>query len=70
MCRPLIICDEGVPRVTSDHINRLKAGEWGFSDFLQRGECGFVCVVMGRGGGGQEGKGGKDGRKGVRSGYV
>jgi hypothetical protein len=38
VCRPLIICDNGVPRVTTDHINKLKAGEWGFSDFLKRGE--------------------------------
>lgn len=38
VCRPLIICDDGVPRVATSHINRLKAGEWGFSDFLKRGE--------------------------------
>lgn len=38
MCRPLIICDGGVPRVTEEHIERLKRGEWGFQDFLSRGE--------------------------------
>ena len=38
MCRPLVICDDGRPRVTTDHINKLKAGEWGFTDFLKRGE--------------------------------
>lgn len=38
VCRPLIICDAGVPRVTDAHIARLKAGEWGFQDFLARGE--------------------------------
>lgn len=40
VCRPLIICDNGVPRVTTGHINKLKAGEWGFTDFLKRGEQG------------------------------
>jgi hypothetical protein len=40
VCRPLIICDNGVPRVTTGHINKLKAGEWGFTDFLTRGEQG------------------------------
>jgi DNA-directed RNA polymerase III subunit RPC2 len=47
VCRPLIICDNGVPRVTTDHINKLKAGEWGFSDFLKRGKC--VTLSGGRG---------------------
>jgi DNA-directed RNA polymerase III subunit RPC2 len=40
VCRPLIICDRGVPRVTNEHIAKLKAGEWGFEDFLKRGESG------------------------------
>lgn len=26
VCRPLIICDAGVPRVTQEHINKLKTG--------------------------------------------
>jgi hypothetical protein len=38
VCRPLIICDAGVPRVTEAHIEKLKRGEWGFQDFLERGE--------------------------------
>lgn len=28
VCRPLIICDKGVPRVTQEHIQRLKDREW------------------------------------------
>jgi DNA-directed RNA polymerase III subunit RPC2 len=40
VCRPLIICDRGVPRVTNEHIGKLKVGEWGFEDFLKRGERG------------------------------
>ncbi len=36
VCRPLIICDRGVPRVKQEHIDKLKAGEWGFNDFLRR----------------------------------
>lgn len=41
VCRPLIICDRGVPRVRDEHIDRLKSGEWGFQDFLSRGESLF-----------------------------
>ena len=37
VCRPLIICDNGVPRITSQHIAKLKAGEWDFQDFLRAG---------------------------------
>ena len=46
VCRPLIICDRGVPRVTNEHIGKLKAGEWGFEDFLKRGElcCRVLCA--------------------------
>jgi hypothetical protein len=51
VCRPLIICDSGVPRVTSEHIRKLKAGEWGFTDFLKRGVCVCVCVGAGAGAG-------------------
>lgn len=29
VCRPLIICDAGVPRVTQDHITKLKRGARG-----------------------------------------
>jgi DNA-directed RNA polymerase III subunit RPC2 len=44
VCRPLIICDSGVPRVRDEHINKLKTGEWGFQDFLRAGEaCRFTC---------------------------
>ena len=38
VCRPLIICNAGVPRVTNAHMKKLLAGEWGFEDFLKRGE--------------------------------
>ena len=26
VCRPLIICDRGVPRVKQEHISKIKAG--------------------------------------------
>ena len=38
VCRPLIICDKGVPRVKQEHIDKLKTGEWGFPDFLKAGK--------------------------------
>jgi len=37
ICRPLIICDRGQPRVNAEHIRRLKDGEWSFNDFLKSG---------------------------------
>jgi hypothetical protein len=50
VCRPLIICDKGVPRVKQEHIDKLKRGEWGFPDFLKAGEntcssCLEVAIV-------------------------
>ena len=27
VCRPLIICDRGVPRVKQEHISKIKSGE-------------------------------------------
>lgn len=42
VCRPLIICDNGVPRVRDEHIGKLKSGEWGFQDFLRAGEA--LCM--------------------------
>lgn len=33
-------CDAGVPRVTQGHIDRLKAGEWGFEDLLKERKAG------------------------------
>jgi DNA-directed RNA polymerase beta subunit len=44
VCRPLIICDDGAPRVTDAHISKLKAGEWGFQDFLAQGLVEYVDV--------------------------
>ena len=44
VCRPLIICDKGVPRVTAHHISKLKDGEWGFNHFLHRGLVEYLDV--------------------------
>lgn len=44
VCRPLIICDKGVPRVTAQHISKLKDGEWGFNHFLHRGLVEYLDV--------------------------
>lgn len=35
VCRPLIICDKGVPRVKQEHITKLKTRE-------AEGKCGSV----------------------------
>ncbi|KAG2492788.1 hypothetical protein HYH03_008949 [Edaphochlamys debaryana] len=44
VCRPLIICDKGVPRVRQEHISKLRSGEWGFNDFLRRGLVEYLDV--------------------------
>lgn len=44
VCRPLIICDHGTPRVTADHIAKLKNGEWSFNHFLHHGLVEYLDV--------------------------
>lgn len=44
VCRPLIICDEGVPRVTRAHLDDLKKNEMKFDDFLKRGLIEYLDV--------------------------
>jgi len=44
VCRPLIICDKGVPRVKQEHITNLMSGKWGFNDFLRHGLIEYLDV--------------------------
>lgn len=44
VCRTLIICDHGMPRVTADHITKLKNGEWTFNHFLHHGLVEYLDV--------------------------
>ena len=44
ICRPLIIVEEGQPRVTSEHIRELRAGKLVFDDFLSRGLVEYLDV--------------------------
>ena len=44
VCRPLIICDNGVPRVKARHIDLVKSGEWTFDDFLSNGLVEYLDV--------------------------
>eukprot|EP00877_Chromochloris_zofingiensis_P003786 jgi/Chrzof1/13408/Cz07g31260.t1 len=44
VCRPLIICDRGVPRVRQAHIDKLSSGQWGFQDFLKAGLVEYLDV--------------------------
>jgi len=44
VCRPLIICDRGQPRVTDAHIGELKAGKMGFDAFLRQGLVEYLDV--------------------------
>lgn len=44
VCRPVIVCDRGVPRVATDHIRLLKAGKMTFTDFLRQGLIEYLDV--------------------------
>ncbi|KAI6003252.1 beta and beta-prime subunits of DNA dependent RNA-polymerase [Pisolithus orientalis] len=44
ICRPLIIVENGCPRVTSEYIQRLKAGALTFDDFLRNGLVEYLDV--------------------------
>ncbi len=44
ICRPLIIVDRGVSRVTARHLALLRDGRWGFDDFLRRGLVEYLDV--------------------------
>lgn len=44
VCRPLIICDQGVPKIKKEHLDKLKAGEWTFNHFLINGLLEYLDV--------------------------
>lgn len=44
VCRPLIICDNGVPRVRLEHINKLRDNSWTFTNFLSNGLVEYLDV--------------------------
>ena len=44
VCRPLIICDNGVPRVTDEDLADLKDGLRTFDDFLHYGQVEYLDV--------------------------
>ncbi|KAG9311079.1 beta and beta-prime subunits of DNA dependent RNA-polymerase [Chiua virens] len=44
ICRPMIIVEKGVPKVTPEHIHELKAGKMPFDDFLSHGLVEYLDV--------------------------
>lgn len=44
ICRPMIICENGLPRVTSDHMAQLRNGTMSFDDFLTQGLIEYLDV--------------------------
>ncbi|CDK28536.1 unnamed protein product [Kuraishia capsulata CBS 1993] len=44
ICRPLIIVENGVSKVNSDHLLKLRNGEWEFDDFLRNGLVEYLDV--------------------------
>ncbi|KNZ77353.1 DNA-directed RNA polymerase III subunit RPC2 [Termitomyces sp. J132] len=44
ICRPMIIVENGCPKVTSEHITLLKKGKLTFDDFLRKGLVEYLDV--------------------------
>ena len=44
VCRPLIICDNGVPRIQKQHLDKIKRNEWTFNDLLRNGLVEYLDV--------------------------
>ncbi|KAG6890204.1 DNA-directed RNA polymerase III subunit [Termitomyces sp. Mi166 len=44
ICRPMIIVENGRPKVTSEHITLLKKGKLAFDDFLRKGLVEYLDV--------------------------
>lgn len=44
ICRPLIVVENGVSKVKSKHLLRLRNGDWGFDDFLKHGLVEYLDV--------------------------
>ncbi|KAG7662642.1 RET1 [[Candida] subhashii] len=44
ICRPLIIVENDVPKVTAEHLLKLRKGEWAFDDFLHHGLVEYLDV--------------------------
>ncbi|KZO97551.1 beta and beta-prime subunits of DNA dependent RNA-polymerase [Calocera viscosa TUFC12733] len=44
ICRPMIIVEKGLPRVTEEHIKLLKRGSVTFDDFLRKGLVEYLDV--------------------------
>lgn len=44
ICRPLIILENGKPRVQPEHLRLLKEGEWNFESFLKHGLVEYLDV--------------------------
>jgi len=40
--RPLIIVENGVPKLTDEHLEKIRSGEWTFSDLISRGIVEFL----------------------------
>ena len=44
ICRPLIIVENGTPKVTAQHLEKLRAGRMDFDDFLHQGLVEYLDV--------------------------
>jgi DNA-directed RNA polymerase III subunit RPC2 len=46
VCRPLIICDKGIPRVQKYHLEAIKTQNWTFIDFLRNGLVEYLGMYL------------------------
>ncbi|OWB60220.1 hypothetical protein B5S32_g1569 [[Candida] boidinii] len=44
ICRPLIIVENGKPKVRPEHLKKLRLGKWNFDDFLANGLVEYLDV--------------------------
>ena len=44
VCRPLIVCDKGASKVKMHHLDKLRAKEWTFQTFLNKGLIEYLDV--------------------------
>ena len=40
--RPLVLLENGVPKLKSEHVEKVRSGEWNWSDLIQKGILEYI----------------------------